>query len=192
MRRLLIITGLKSRMSTVTEMSEFMHLVQDITFTDMPDDIVWRWIADGAYSARSAYAIQFKGSYCPFEAHAVWRAQTEGKHRFFVWLLLQSKILTVDRLMARNRPCNPLCSLCQGAPETVEHLCLHCPFALQVWQFVHKWANNLVPLPSMNVDLQDWWRLSLKTVNKAKRRGSAAVLIYIAWNLWKEKNRHIF
>lgn len=53
------------RMSSITEISEFVtlwDLVQDVTFTDMPDDIIWRWTTDGTYSARSAYAIQFKGS----------------------------------------------------------------------------------------------------------------------------------
>jgi hypothetical protein len=30
---------------------------------------------------------------------AIWKAQAEGKHRFFAWLLLQEKILTEDKLL---------------------------------------------------------------------------------------------
>nr|TKW02753.1 hypothetical protein SEVIR_8G260600v2 [Setaria viridis] len=54
-----------------------------INFTNTPNDTVWRWTPNGEYSARSAYAIQLKGSYCTFEAQAIWKARMEGKHRFF-------------------------------------------------------------------------------------------------------------
>jgi hypothetical protein len=47
------------------------------------DQIAWRWTADGAYSAKSAYEVQFKGSYCPFKPTHIWRAHAEGKHKFF-------------------------------------------------------------------------------------------------------------
>nr|XP_034574493.1 uncharacterized protein LOC117838539 isoform X1 [Setaria viridis] len=123
------------RMNSVTEMEEFLLLwdsVQNITLNDQPDAIAWRWSANGEYSAKTAYLAQFRGSYCTFQPTAIWRAQTEGKHRFFTWLLLQNRILTADRLLARNWPCNPVCPLCQVEPETATHLCLQCPFALQV------------------------------------------------------------
>jgi hypothetical protein len=53
----------------------------------------------------------------------------EGKHRFFAWLLLQCKWLTVDKLLLRNWSCNPQCPFCDQLPEMVVHLCLHCAFA---------------------------------------------------------------
>ncbi|RCV40584.1 hypothetical protein SETIT_9G066500v2 [Setaria italica] len=52
-------------MTSVKELFEFVNLwdlIQGINFTDNPDDIVWRWISNGDYSAKSAYAIQFKGA----------------------------------------------------------------------------------------------------------------------------------
>lgn len=92
-------------MSTATEMAEFVQLwdlLQHITLTDLPDDIAWKWTADGNYTAKTAYLAQFKGSYCSFQAQHLWRAQVEGKHRFFAWLLLQRKIMIAAKLMARN------------------------------------------------------------------------------------------
>lgn len=44
------------------------------------------------YSAKSAYAIQFKGSYCSFDAQAIWKVEAEGKHNFFAWLMVESRI----------------------------------------------------------------------------------------------------
>jgi hypothetical protein len=48
----------------------------------------------------------------------------EGKHRVFAWLLVQNKLLTADKLLARNWPCNPICPLCDQVEETAAHICL--------------------------------------------------------------------
>ena len=82
------------RMSAAEEMAEFVLLwerVQEVTFSDQADTITWKWSANGLYSSKSAYGIQFVGSYCTFNSKAIWKAKAEGKHRFFGWLLLQQK-----------------------------------------------------------------------------------------------------
>jgi hypothetical protein len=38
----------------------------------------------------------------------------------------------------------------------------------------------------------DWWNLVLASAPKEYKRCIDAVLIYTAWNLWKERNRRIF
>lgn len=90
-------------MSMTVEMVEFVqlwNLVQNVHFTDRPDKISWRWTLDGEYSVKST--VQFQGSFCSFEATSIWKARVEGKHRFSAWLLVQNKILTADKLAARN------------------------------------------------------------------------------------------
>nr|TKV91033.1 hypothetical protein SEVIR_9G068400v2 [Setaria viridis] len=56
-----------------------------IMLTDLPDNIAWKWTADGNYIAKTTYQAQFKGSYCSFQAQHVWRAQVEGKHSSPPW-----------------------------------------------------------------------------------------------------------
>jgi len=102
-------------MQTVEEMASFVELwdlVHGLQLTDEQDQIKWRWAADGIYTAKSAYNMQFHGSFSTFKGDSIWHAEAEGKHRFFGWLLIQSKILTADKLLARNWPCNPICTLC--------------------------------------------------------------------------------
>jgi hypothetical protein len=57
--------------------------------------------------AKSAYSAHFLGSYSTFIGDYFWKAETEGKHKFFAWLLVQCKILAAYKLMARQWPCNP-------------------------------------------------------------------------------------
>jgi len=120
------------RMSNATEISEFVGLcewVQEVVFNEEADQITWKWTANGLYSSKSAYDIQFAGSFCTFDSSAIWTAKAEGKHRFFAWLLVQERIQTADNLLIKGIPCDPLCSLCNQEPETPAHLCLHCYFA---------------------------------------------------------------
>jgi hypothetical protein len=183
------------RMNSVEEMAQFVVLwdmVQDIEFVDRPDEITWRWTADGSYSSRSAYTAQFNGSYSTFKGDYIWKAHAEGKHKFFAWLLVQCKILTTDKLVVRNCPCNPMCALCDQEPEDAAHLCLHCVFAKEVWLHMSSWSNGLIRLPSDNTSVEDWWHLSLRSFPAAQRRNVAALMMYTMWNIWKERNRRIF
>jgi len=134
-------------MENVQQMAEFIQLwnhIEGVQLNDQEDCIRWIWTENGVYSSKSAYLAQFKGSYSAFKAKSIWKAHAEGKHKFFVWLLIQAKILTADKLSQRNWPCNPVCVLCDQEPETAIHLCLKCPFALEVWELVRSWTNNLI------------------------------------------------
>ena len=61
-------------MSNAEEMAEFILLwerVQEVVFSDQPDITSWKWTVNGQYSSKSAYAIQFAGSYCTFNSTAI-------------------------------------------------------------------------------------------------------------------------
>ena len=116
----------------------------------------------------------------------------EGKHKFFAWLLIQSKILTADKLIKGAWPCDPNCPFCDQEPETAAHLCLHCVFAQEVWFLIQGWSNGVVKTPERGVDIEAWWMSSLQLIPQEQRRHVAALLMYTAWNIWKEWNRRVF
>lgn len=108
------------------------------------------------------------------------------------WLLVQSKILTADNMLARNWACNPVCPLCDQEQETPQHLCLHCVYAREVWFLVTHWSEGLIQPPIQGMSVEEWWNTSLQGQPKEKGRRVAALLIYTAWNIWKERNRRVF
>jgi hypothetical protein len=144
-------------MSTIEQMAEFISLwgfVHQLQFTDQPDSIRWKWTENGSYSAKSAYSIQFSGTFCPFNANLIWKAKVEGKHRFFTWLLIQ---------------CNDICVLCDQELETTDHLCLECVFAKEVWLAVEQWTDHLVQIPNPGVGLLQWWNRTTKSQPNDRR-----------------------
>jgi hypothetical protein len=182
-------------MTTTDEMAQLVSLwalISEVQLTDQEDAITWRWTRHGEYSAKSAYTAQFSGSCCTFDSMAIWRARTEGKHRFFAWLLVQRKILTADKLLARNWPCDPICLLCNQQPVTAEHLCLHCIFAQEVWLLVAQWSQGLVCITDRCISMQAWWNEAVSGVSGKEKIKKASTIIYTAWNLWKERNRRVF
>jgi len=183
------------RMQTVAQMADFIKLwdsVQEVQLAEEPDKITWKWTAHGEYTSKSAYNAQFLGSCSQFHGNSIWKAEAKGKHKFFAWLCVQSKILTADKLMSRQWPCNPICSLCNQEQETAVHLVLHCSFARQVWEKMEEWTQQLVRLPENGIEIVDWWQKELMQLPKKTRKLKAAMMMYCAWNLWKERNRRVF
>ena len=123
----------------------------------------------------------------------IWKAKVEPRCRFFAWTLLHKRILTADNLHKRGWPCNPICCLCNSAPETILHLSKDCLFSREVWNKVLSWAN----LPFLNgilsdTSLYDWWTGLRSLCNSQSRRCFDSLLIHFWWNLWLERNNRIF
>lgn len=101
---------------------------------------------DGVYSAASAYAVQFYGSYPTFDSANIWSADVEPKCKFFAWLSLHGCIHTADMLAIRGWTHDPRCQLCLQAPVTATHLCKDYPFSVAVWNQVINWTNEDLPM----------------------------------------------
>jgi len=54
------------------------------------------------------------------------------------------------------------------------------------------WTQQLVRAPDDSLEIIDWWEKELAYLPAKKRRLKAALLMYCAWNIWKERNRRVF
>jgi len=64
--------------------------------------------------------------------------------------------------------------------------------AQEVWFLMQGWSNGVVKTLEKRVDIEAWWMSSLQTIPQEQRRHVVALLMYTAWNIWKEPNRRAF
>jgi hypothetical protein len=74
--------------------------------------------------------------------------------------------------------------LCDQEAETAAHICIHCPFAKEVWLLVKNWVGeHIVHIDKDGHTLKTWWEKSLQGRSVAQQKTSAAILMYLAWNI---------
>ncbi|PAN46043.1 hypothetical protein PAHAL_9G159700 [Panicum hallii] len=54
------------------------------------------------------------------------------------------------------------------------------------------WTQFLVIKPAPDIQILDWWEKDLVGLPKKTRKLKAALMIYAAWNIWKERNHRVF
>ena len=54
------------------------------------------------------------------------------------------------------------------------------------------WTQQLLQPPQNGILIIDWWQKELAQMPKKTRKTKAAMMMYCAWNLWKESNRRVF
>jgi hypothetical protein len=126
-----------------------------------PDKHIWRLSANSKYSAKSAYEVLLQGS-SVFEAYdRVWKAWAPPKCVFFIWLALNNRCWTADRLARRNLSHPILCVICDQDMETINHLLVGvgCVFARQFWYVLLQRLGlaAFAPQPD-DLTFDEWWR----------------------------------
>jgi hypothetical protein len=183
-----------SSQQEVTEFVALWELTREVTLDNSREDSIrWRWTVDGEYTTKSAYRIQFEGTFSKMKIMPIWKAKAEPKCRFFAWTLLHKKILTANNLSKRNWQHDPICKLCGIEHETPTHLCKDCPFTKEVWELVKQWFGmSILSAIGISGSLQKFWCKCRMKFEKPQRRKFDGIMIYFWWNIWKERNRRTF
>jgi hypothetical protein len=105
------------------------------------DEIFWTRTSSGEYMAKSAYFMQFDGGVQSRFPVDVWNVWAPSRCKFFLWLMLQNRVWTADRLMQRKWPNQYFCPFCIRNLETIAHLFTECPMVWQLWLEISNWAS---------------------------------------------------
>lgn len=115
------------------------------------DKHTWRFTQSGVYSSKSAYEAFFLGTirFAPWKG--IWKTWSPPRCKFFLWLAINNRCWTAERLAKRNLPHPSACPLCDQAEETMDHLLISRVFAREVWALVFQKLNllPLAPQPSV-------------------------------------------
>ena len=71
-----------------------------------------------------------------FPWKSIWKQKIPSRVAFFVWTAALGKCLAISNLRKRKVCILDWCYMCKCNCETVDHLFLHCPVALELWDMV--------------------------------------------------------
>lgn len=180
---------------TVPVIAELLQLHNRIAalppLNENEDRLVWKLTNDGVYTAASAYKAMFLGLEMFACGKTVWKAWAPGKCKIHAWLLLHRRLWTADRRARHGLDTHVTCPLCEGAPETVDHLFLGCPFSLAVWREILGKCGIAALAPS-STSLPDWWSAARARLRSQRRKGFDSLVLLILWKIWLERNARVF
>ncbi|GJZ64570.1 hypothetical protein Tco_0620991 [Tanacetum coccineum] len=123
----------------------------------------------------------------------VWFANCIPSHAFHLWLVAKRRLKTQDLLRlwdVNGAVLSMHCPLCDGQPDSHEHLFFDCVFSKQIWDSVKSLAGlpNVIGSISIIVDLL------FPFVKRRSARSVVAKLVVAAcsYYIWQERNLRLF
>ncbi|KAK4721623.1 hypothetical protein R3W88_011856 [Solanum pinnatisectum] len=112
------------------------------------------------------------------------------RHRFILWLAIQQRLATVERLLKVGINVTPECAFCGLHMETFTHLFFECRITTNIWRRVLQWlGHNKQP---MRWEDEVHWMSQI-----AKKKGGTAEITSCAfamviYKLWQARNNARF
>ena len=161
--------------------------------SDKSDTLIWAAANNGKYNVREGYKAILtakKPKTVDIPLKLCWDPSCLPKAGFFLWLAIQNRIPSMDRLYKSGIQGPSRCILCLHNSENVDHLLYLCPYAQNCWDWLRRKLEWSSPFPRSFSDLIWSWPTNWgKSVYSKLWNISPSILI---WELWKERNRRIF
>ena len=169
------------------------HVEGVVLQQEVPDQIRWKLSQNGVYSSKSAYAAFFVGTIKFAPWRRIWKSWAPLHCKFFIWLAINNRCWTADRLAKRGLPHHEVCPLCDQEEENIQHILVGCVFTRQIWSLILQplHLSDLTPSAS-ETRFSLWWKRALSAVPKGIRKGLNSLIILVSWEVWKHRNSCVF
>jgi hypothetical protein len=171
----------------------FREQQQDMNLDhDTPDQLLWRWCSSGHNSSK----VSLFG-YVPWPSRGArgkrsMKDQGPNEYQFLLWLAMQNRYWTVERLHRHGMHSDSTCALCDQQPKSIDHLLFACVFSRHVWfTFLGKFGLQLLS-PGLNDVFPEWWIRRLKQVAKARRKAFDSLCALVTRCIWLHRNDVVF
>nr|XP_033513248.1 uncharacterized protein LOC117277926 [Nicotiana tomentosiformis] len=163
------------------------------------------WYNQGRYKLTSNIEYSITQSYLSLivqynkleVATLVWTALAQPKNRFIMWLAVQRRLLTKERMLKLHIQLeDSSCYLCNcQVLETNEHLFKEYDWSKLVWQVVLQWIGITVQVADAKIMLESIKKKHWKVFKKELEAAICATVIYHTWRvrnwkLFREVNVH--
>nr|GEW59699.1 putative RNA-directed DNA polymerase, eukaryota, reverse transcriptase zinc-binding domain protein [Tanacetum cinerariifolium] len=122
-----------------------------------------------------------------------WPGEWFTKHAFHLWLVAKHRLLTQDRLRSWDVAgglASVGCPLCDGQPDSHDHLFFQCSFSTQVWKSLRDSAG----LNQVSNSIVDIVNVLIPIAKSRTIRSVVAKLVVAAcaYHIWEERNYRLF
>jgi hypothetical protein len=115
------------------------------------DCFVWKWSADGKYSA-SSYRAFFNGCTSLLGAAKLWKTKAPPRVN-----ALHRRLWTAEQRKRHGLQDDDACALYGQAPKTGEHMFLGCVLARELWFYLPAPVGLSTLVPKNAEDIASWW-----------------------------------
>jgi ribonuclease HI len=163
--------------------------IDRIAISPVVDSLVWANSRDGRVSCKAAYSQFLRDIPQVVWWRDVWSRFIPPSRSALTWRLMLNRLPTEDRLCKSGLQLASRCSICGVSSESVDHLFLHCPLAVALWEAVFSafqcrvstetWQSFF--LQAMSVSFSEQIRILWK-----------AAIHAVIWGVWTARNQWIF
>ncbi|XP_045789429.1 uncharacterized protein LOC123884387 [Trifolium pratense] len=157
------------------------------------DKIIWHYERDGEFFVRSAHHLLKQHNSRDVAASSgqqmnnlwreIWKAPVPNRVRNFLWRLGKNILPTRANLVRKGVQIENLCPQCHSAPETIDHLFLHCHLTQLTW-----FASQLGARVPQSMPVHIWL---LQGLTCDDTRG-AQLFCVLMWKIWNARNNLVF
>ncbi|KAM6560070.1 hypothetical protein CsatA_029309 [Cannabis sativa] len=127
---------------------------------------------------------------CPTQSKVHWCDEVWGrfnipKHSFILWLAVQKRLKTRDRLAKFQNIADTKCPICLQHEETAEHLFFRCPLPQYCVEKIKDWLSWRTQAKDLH-KLLKWIHKS--KISKVKKKVLAAALAHLVYSIWYVRN----
>ncbi|XP_019238531.1 PREDICTED: uncharacterized protein LOC109218607 [Nicotiana attenuata] len=144
---------------------------------------------DGKYSIKSGYIWRLGRTEKWPWSRWIWNKRNIPKHSFICWLAGHGRLLTRMRMRKMGITQDTMCTICDRAPETVEHLFFECQFSKECMKIIVNWLS----IGIQNFTLQGIWRRLTRGIKGEECRNQMnAILVALIYYIWKARNEALW
>lgn len=150
----------------------------------VPDKRVWSYSSSGQLSLKDAYMFLFLAGNSLSCFKSIWKSCIPPSKSMLLWRLMHNKVATDENLRIRGCTVVSICSLCNTAVESSQHLFFDCAFATEIWN----WLAYFLELKLNHSSLNSILSICFGTYSKQASHVLLAVVTYVFWGIWHCRN----
>ncbi|WVZ79331.1 hypothetical protein U9M48_026922, partial [Paspalum notatum var. saurae] len=168
-----------------SELGMLLDVLGAVSLTDAPDERRSPFLdKDGKLRTGPLYRALCEAQRSPSpSAKFVWGSGAPPRVQFFTWLVLKGRLQCRENLAKKHIVDDGCCEFCPGVSESMAHILLECPFAVEFWRRIGCFSV----LPGNVAEMH-----TMACPPHVPTARFSAFLQLCCWHLWKRRNEAIF